>query len=164
MACCDHSFFVSFCMAGHITRMAFQQHTADRVNVYLDGQFALALPAMEAAGLRIGQYLDDLQIAQLREADALQKAYDRAVHYLSFRPRSREEVRRHLTQAGIDAEVIEAALDRLAVQRYLDDAEFARYWVESRRQGRSSVAPRATPARGRWRSNRGCAGRQRSGG
>ncbi len=120
--------------------MAFQQHTADRVNVYLDGQFALALPALEAAGLRIGQYLDDLQIAQLREVDALQKAYDRAVRYLSVRPRSREEVRRHLDQAGLDAEVIEAALDRLVEQHYLDDAEFARYWVESRRQFRPKGA------------------------
>jgi len=120
--------------------MAFQRHTADRVNLYLDGQFAFALPALEAAGLRIGQYLDDLQIAHLRGADELQKAYDRAVRYLSVRPRSREEVRRHLAQVGLDAEVIGAALDRLVAQRYLDDAEFARYWVESRRQFRPKGA------------------------
>lgn len=123
-------------MAGRITRMAFQQRTADRVNVYLDGQFAFALPALEAAGLRIGQYLDDSQIVQLSAAGELQKTYDRAVRYLSFRPRSREEVRRHLAQAGLDAEVIEAALDRLVEQHYLDDAEFARYWVENRQQFR----------------------------
>lgn len=120
--------------------MAFQQRTADRVNVYLDGRFALALPALEAAELRVGQYLDDARIAQLCAVDALQKTYDRAVRYLSVRPRSREEVRRRLAQDEVDAEVIEAALDRLAEQGYLDDAEFARYWVASRQQFRPKGA------------------------
>ncbi len=90
-------------MAGTITRLAFQKHAADRVNVYLDGQYAFALPALEAARLRVGEYLDDEAIARLQAQDERQKAYDRALRYLSFRPRSQAEVRRNLLAAGLEA-------------------------------------------------------------
>jgi regulatory protein len=123
-------------MAGTITRLAFQKHTADRVNVYLDGEYAFALPALEAARLRVGEYLDDDAIAQLQAQDERQKAYDRALRFLSFRPRSQAEVRRNLLAAGLEAELVEATLARLAAQVYLNDAEFARFWVENRQQFR----------------------------
>ena len=155
-------------MAGKITRLAFQKHAADRVNVYLDGQYAFALPALDAARLGMGEYLDDDAIARLQTQDERQKAYDRALRFLSFRPRSQAEVRRNLLAAGLDAELVEATLARLAAQGYLDDAEFARFWVENRQQFRpkGSVALRGELRRARrGRGNGRCrAERPRSGG
>lgn len=127
-------------MAGTITSLRFQKHTADRVNVYLDGKYALALPALEAARLRVGQYLDDAEIARLQALDLRQKAYDRALQFLSYRPRSAAEVRRNLTEAEIDPALVEETLARLAEQGYLDDAEFARFWVENRQRFRPKGA------------------------
>jgi regulatory protein len=115
-----------------ITRLAFQKRTDERVNVYLDGEYAFALPAIEAARLKVGQALSDADVAALQATDAAAKAYDRAVQYLSFRPRSATEVRRRLEQAEVDADTIEAVIARLTEQGYLNDAEFARYWVENR--------------------------------
>ena len=68
--------------------------------------------------------------------DERQQAYDRALRYLSYRPRSQAEVRRNLLAAGLEAELVEATLTRLVAQGYLDDAEFARFWVENRQQFR----------------------------
>ncbi len=127
-------------MSGTITRLVFQKRTDERVNVYLDGRYAFALPALEAARLRVGQFLDDPAIAGLVAGDERQKAYDRAVHFLGYRPRSQAEVRRHLLKAGLDAELVEATLARLTAQGYLDDAEFARYWMENRRTFRPKGA------------------------
>lgn len=123
-------------MAGQITGLRFQQETADRVSVYLDGQFAFGLPALEAARLRIGQYLDDAEIAQLRLADETQKVYDRAVRFLGHRPRSTAEVRRYLARVGADPALSAVVLEKLTAQGYLNDAEFARYWVENRERFR----------------------------
>ncbi len=106
------------------------------MNVYLDGRFALALPAVEAAKLAVGQLLTDADLEGLRELDAVAKAYDRAVQYLGSRPRSAAEVRRRLQKAEIDEETIEAVVARLTEQGYLNDAEFARYWVENRQRFR----------------------------
>lgn len=123
-------------MAGTITSLQFQKHSADRVNIYLDGRFAFGVSSLEAARLHVGTYLGDEDIAQLQSADEVQKAYDRAVRFLGYRPRSTAEVRRHLARTMDDAAVIEAILAKLAEQGYLNDAEFARYWVENREQFR----------------------------
>jgi regulatory protein len=129
-------------LAGTITGLQFQKHAADRVNVFLDGRFAFGLPALDAARLHVGQFLSDDEIAQLEEQDTRQKAYDRAVRFLSYRPRSVAEVRRYLAKPeyGYSEEVVEATLTRLAEQGYLNDEEFARFWVENRQRFRPKGA------------------------
>jgi regulatory protein len=125
-------------LAGTITSLQYQKRAADRVNVYLDGQYAFALPDVVAASLHIGQFLSDADIAQLEASDTLQKAYDRAVRFLSYRPRSIAEVRQYLSraEAGYSVELIEAVVTRLSEQGYLNDAEFARFWVDNRQRFR----------------------------
>lgn len=123
-------------MAGTITGLRYQKRTVERVNVYLDGQYAFALPALDAARLKVGQHLSDVEIAELQATDDAAKAYDKAVRYLSYRPRSTAEVRRTLEEAEFAPEAIEATLARLTGQGYLDDAAFAAYWVDNRRRFR----------------------------
>jgi regulatory protein len=80
----------------------------------------------------VGQFLSDEDIERLRQQDTLQKAYDRALRFLSYRPRSRVEVERNLRDAGTDDAVIANVIERLGQHGYLDDAEFARFWIENR--------------------------------
>jgi SOS response regulatory protein OraA/RecX len=55
-----------------------------------------------------------------------------ALRFLEARSRSVAEVRTRLTRAGYRPELIEAAVVRLIDIGMLDDAAFARQWVESR--------------------------------
>jgi regulatory protein len=121
-------------VSGTITSLRFQKRTRDRVSVYLDGRFAFGLPAVDAARLKVGQVLTDQDIERLRDLDVEQKAYDRAVRFLAYRPRSEAEVRARLRRSATDQPVIEAVIGRLKAQGYLDDAEFARFWVEERQR------------------------------
>ncbi len=59
-------------------------------------------------------------------------AYDAAVRYLGPRPRSVLEVRRHLSKKRYDEREAADAIRRLREQGYLDDAAFARFWLEQR--------------------------------
>jgi regulatory protein len=61
---------------------------------------------------------------------------DAAARFLEVRPRSVEEVRRRLREAGYRPELIDGAVDRMTALGYLDDAAFARSWVESRDRAR----------------------------
>ena len=54
------------------------------------------------------------------------------MRYLATRPRSVGEIRRHLRAARYDDEAIDGAVDKLRAQRYVDDLDFAKYWVEQR--------------------------------
>ena len=115
-----------------VTALEIQQKNKERVNVYLDGEFAFGLDMMVAAGLHKGQQLTEAEIEVLRDEDAVSRAVDRAVRFLAYRPRSTAEVRRNLSEKAIPEAVIAAAVERLNRLGYLDDQAFARFWVENR--------------------------------
>ena len=121
-------------MAGTITALHYQKRDENRVNVYLDGEFAFGLAAIEAAHLQVGQTLSDDDVARLQEQDEVERAYEHALDFLSYRPRSEAEVRRNLRRRNVDDEVVEAVVERLTRAGMLDDREFARYWAENRIQ------------------------------
>jgi regulatory protein len=56
--------------------------------------------------------------------------------FLEARARSVGEVRRRLSSAGYRAELIDGAIERLTELGMLDDAAFARAWLESRDRAR----------------------------
>ncbi len=121
-------------MAGTITALRYQQRNRDRVNVYIDGDYAFGLPSIVAVRLRVGQTVTDAEIAELRQTDDAERAYGRTLDFLSYRPRSEAEVRRALRTKGWSEETVEVVVARLAQAGLLNDAEFARYWVENRSQ------------------------------
>ena len=120
--------------AGTITSIERQKKRPDRVNVYLDGAFGFALSeeVAVAAGLRRDQRLDAADVAALRDRESDRQAYESALNFLSYRPRSAAEIERSLREKGHDAPRIAAVLDRLRVARLVDDAAFARYWIANR--------------------------------
>jgi len=117
-----------------ITALQPQANNTERLNIFVDGQFLLGANALIVLqmGLQVGQELTPAQLEQLRQEEALQKAVDRAFNYLSFRPRSREEVRRYLRKKETPPELIEAALQRLDRLDLVNDQAFAEFWIESR--------------------------------
>jgi regulatory protein len=61
---------------------------------------------------------------------------DAAARFLEVRPRSVDEVRRRLRDAGYRLDLVVAAIERLTDLGMLDDEAFARAWVESRDRAR----------------------------
>lgn len=59
-------------------------------------------------------------------------AMERAGRLLTLRPRTRIEMVERLADAGFDAEIVAATVDRLGELGLVDDAAFARQWIEER--------------------------------
>ena len=57
---------------------------------------------------------------------------DAAFRYLSCRPRSESELRKHLRQRGFDGGCVDEVLSQLRKKGLADDSAFARFWVENR--------------------------------
>jgi regulatory protein len=119
-------------MAGTITALVAQKRNKERVNVYLDGEFAFGLALIEAIKLHKGQQLTDEDIARLKALDEIEVARDRALNFLSYRPRSSEEVRRNLRDKPFAESTIETVIERLEGAGLIDDEAFARFWVDNR--------------------------------
>lgn len=123
-------------MAGKITALKIQNRNKERVNVFLDDEYAFAVTVTVALTLKKGQYLTDNEIEQLKGQDEKDKAYSHALRYLGFRARSRQEVEQYLVKKGYTPPVVAATIQRLLDQEYLDDEVFARWWLENRQQFR----------------------------
>lgn len=124
--------------AGVITALEAQKRNKERVNIYLDGEYAFSLTLIEASRLRKGQVLSSEEIAALRNEDEITRTVERALRFLGYRPRSTAEVRRNLVQAKTPEPVVDFAIERLQTMGYLDDAAFARFWIENRETFRPS--------------------------
>lgn len=125
-----------------ITGLQPQANNPDRTSIFVDDHFLIGVNTLIVLkmGLRIGQELTQVQVRQLEDEEALQKAIDRAMNYLSFRPRSREEVRRYLKQKQTPAELIDATVERLNQLDLINDETFATFWIESRERFRPKGA------------------------
>jgi regulatory protein len=115
-----------------ITAIETQKKNPNRVNLYLDDQFAFGLSRIVAAWLSAGQVLTEEKIAVLQLEDAREVAMQKALHFLGYRARSRQEVRANLEKHEIPEVVIESTLQRLQENNLLNDQEFAQAWVENR--------------------------------
>ncbi len=124
-----------------VTRIAKQEHR-DRYNVFVDGKFFVALSAglLAESGVREDDELTAGQLDPFIERDAAGKVLNKALRFLSQRPHSEHELRTKLSRRprrkkDVDAAnpaLIDDALERLRELGYLDDAAFAKQWVEER--------------------------------
>jgi regulatory protein len=115
-----------------ITRLVVQKKNKERVNVYLDGEFAFGLALVEAIHLKVGKELSEADILALQDKDAYQRAYQRALDYLSRRPRSSQEVEVYLNKKNASTIHVQSILSRLIERGLLDDFAFAQFWIENR--------------------------------
>jgi len=122
-----------------ITAIEVQKRSPNRVNIYLDGEFAFGLARIVAAWLRVGQELDEKKIEQLQTEDARERALQQALLFLSYRARSESEIRQNLRKHEIPEAVIDQTLERLRQDGFANDNQFAKTWVSNR----SAFRPRS---------------------
>lgn len=66
--------------------------------------------------------------------EQIEKAFTRALRYLSYRPRSEKEVQDYLLKKEVDSEIISQVIQRLREKNFLNDIDFVKWWVEQRQE------------------------------
>ena len=110
------------------------QKNKKRFNIYLDGQFAfgLSVEARLKARLKIDQEISEEKVDELIKEDEFIKFYDRALNFLSYRPRSEKELQDWFKKKKIGNKTQKLIEKKLRRFNYLDDREFTRWWIEQR--------------------------------
>lgn len=85
-------------------------------------------------GLKTGMPLDGSALEKLRRFAQVTQLKERALSLLAYRSYTEEELRCRLKQGDVFDECIDDVLSWLRDLGYLDDAAFAKRWVEVRRQ------------------------------
>ena len=68
--------------------------------------------------------------------DLFDKYYTLSLKFLSYRQRSEKEVRDYLGRKRSQPDIVEQIITKLKEQKFLDDEEFARIWIESRNRSK----------------------------
>jgi regulatory protein len=119
---------------GKITEIKSGNRRSKRVNIFIDGRFALALDSDLAIKekIMVNAELEPDRIENLVKIDKIRRGFDSAVRYIGYRPRSEAELRNRLERRGFSADIIDKVVIRLKEQGLVDDVAFARFWTENR--------------------------------
>jgi regulatory protein len=105
-----------------------------QVSIFIDGLFSLTVSdeLAETNHLKVGGELSSSQIEQLKKASLFHNCMDAAVRYLSYRPRSENEIRQRLRRRGFEVTVIDEVASELKERKLIDDVAFSEFWLNNR--------------------------------
>lgn len=114
-----------------ITKITVQKKNQNRYNIFLDNVYAFAVEedVLIKYNLMKGKDLSEQDITRIQHEDDIRKAYHSAIHFLSYRMRSAQEIRAHLLKKEWSDSIIDVVLLELKDRKYIDDLEFAKAYV-----------------------------------
>lgn len=113
--------------------------TKTRFQVYVDEHPAFVLYKGELSGYRIEaeKELDEDVYEEILQKVVLKRAKARALHLLNHMGRTEAQLRAKLLQGGYPDAVTQSAVDYVKSFGYLNDAEYARSFIEGRKNKKS---------------------------
>ena len=114
-----------------------------RIGVNEDSEVLVPVSLFRERPLTVGEPIDMEEYDQWLLLRQYRHALDRAVAFLAGRARSRREMEERLLRSGYRPCTVEMVLYKLEKEGLLDDADFARQWVDARsarRMGRGRIA------------------------
>ena len=118
--------------AGRITAVEPDPRRKGAVRIYLDGEHKWTAALVDVEDLHVGVAATEQELALLERAADAEAALRSALRHLARRAFARMDLDRRLRRKGHPPEAVVAALTRLEDQGLLDDAAFARGYVETR--------------------------------
>lgn len=117
-----------------ITGIRQQQKHRGRYSIYIDTQYAFSLSESDLikTGLGLNQEISKNELNELQDESRLGKAYDRAVNFISIRPRSEFEITQYLRRKDYEPEIIAKVSQKLQKIELINDTKFAKSWAEWR--------------------------------
>ncbi|MDM5317948.1 recombination regulator RecX [Fictibacillus sp. b24] len=121
-----------------ITRISAQQKNDERFNIFVQKgtkeEFAFSVDAdvLIKFQLQKGMQIDEKEWEEIIEEDQYRKAFNKALHYLSFRMRTAHEIEEFLEKKEVPQPTIKRVLQKLSEYDFVNDKTFANALVKSR--------------------------------
>ncbi|WP_096187909.1 recombination regulator RecX [Evansella halocellulosilytica] len=122
-----------------ITKMTASKRKKGRFHIYVNrgasDEYAVTISEdiFVKKHLKKGMELTEDDIVALRQEDTLDKAFQKALNYLSYRMRSEKEVYNYLLDQEASPEEADQMMDRLRDLNLLDDGAFAASFVRTKK-------------------------------
>lgn len=115
-----------------ITKVSTQKRKG-YYNIFLNNQFAFGVSERTLSEFRllVGVELTDEQIKEIKQFEVDDKALQSAISYLSYQPRSINEIERYLQKKEISVETIKRVINQLTDLGYLDDKKYVELFIKN---------------------------------
>ena len=119
-------------MLNKITKIETQKKNKNRVSIFIDEKFAFGIyyQTLMKYDLSVGTVVDETLKNEIIIADEYNKALNDALHYLSYRNRTKFEVREKLKEKEYASITIDKVINELINLNYVDDYAFAKEYIE----------------------------------
>ena len=117
-----------------ITAIEVQKKRGNRRSIFVDGEFIAGVheEVVFVLGLSVGQTFDKERLVDLLKAETKRKARESAIRLISYRDRSKSEMRRRLIRDEYPEDIVDEVIEQLTNSGLLDDEKFSRDWVKAR--------------------------------
>ncbi|HXH26369.1 MAG TPA: RecX family transcriptional regulator [Candidatus Acidoferrum sp.] len=122
-----------------LTAIKAQTKNPNRVSVFVDGKYAFSLGQGQLleARLHVGLEIDQARLAELKKLSDFGKLHDRILRYVLLRPHAEREVLDYCRRKQFDMPACRQIIETFTRLGYINDAAFAKLWVESRQLGKA---------------------------
>ena len=123
-----------------ITDIQPQKRNKSRVNVYVDGEYVLALELLTVMklGLKIGTEVTETQLAEAALDTEQSVALERAMNYIARGRKTSFQLRKYLTDKEYAPAVVNYVMDKMKYYGYVDDKAYAQAYVEQNSQSKGA--------------------------
>lgn len=123
-----------------ITDIQPQKRNKSRVNVYVDGEYVLALELLTVMklGLKIGTEVTETQLADAALDTEQSVALERAMNYIARGRKTSFQLRKYLTDKEYAPAVVNYVMDKMKYYGYIDDKAYAQAYVEQNSQSKGA--------------------------
>lgn len=117
-----------------VTAIEPQKRDPSRYNIFIDGEYAFALPMQDILYFKLkeGQEAAEETIEFIRKNLIYIKAQDTALHFIGYKMRTVQEIRRKLAEKEFAEETIEKVIAFLEKYGYADDREYCRKYIREK--------------------------------
>ncbi|MGM9917181.1 RecX family transcriptional regulator [Anaerotignum sp.] len=117
-----------------VTAIEPQKRDPSRYNIFIDGAYAFALPMQDILYFKLkeGQEVAEETIDFIRKNLIYIKAQDTALHFIGYKMRTVQEIRRKLAEKEFAEETIGEVIAFLEKYGYADDREYCRKYIREK--------------------------------
>lgn len=119
---------------GKITSIEVQKKNKDRVNVFVDYEFAFAcnMELIYKEGISKGSIIDEERIKEIVYKEEKLKAKSTALKILERTLKTESEIREKLTERGYDENITEETIEFLKSYNFINDENYVKLFVKEK--------------------------------
>lgn len=123
-----------------ITKIEIQKNNKDRVNIYLDGEYALAINAelIYKENLKVKDDVDISKLQEIAEKESYIRYKESAIKIIERSYKTEKEIRDKLKQKGYEEKQINNSIDFLKEYDFINDNTYAKAFIKDKLSSKGS--------------------------